>query len=989
MLRASQTLTPNLQESYDTLVRLAEGEKGVAWADQSNLSSDGLLDVSTSNFTQSQNALFDNLLVSASPRSRMSDVGGAGVGSIGNFNSPFPISTSLGILTTSNLNSARTAPNARNGTSGVNTPLSASVATAGTSAYATNTNTPRSHQSSVTQPGSGLYQRRREINGGDVTREREGLPPVLNSAFRNSPFVHRTTVSAVGVKCETSVNGMRAVAFASSNRGASNLLNQLSNSDSSVQIASSAGASTSGMGTGNDLSTPVRVSTLAKTEKSIQSAQPKLPRSAHLDDVDSVLDTRFHSHFKDLGSDSSQGSTSMYSTQCVVTNRHMHVSNCAHTPHAREGVSLSARKPLSNPGSPREIESHVHDEPSRPKSANEVLQPQSSRFTAFTPVRTPGRSNAKLSDPQTPSNSIRGGACSSTSHEGLPMVSPGAHGRKAFDHRQNVNSTSRSKGVMDTVPSPYLIPRSRTESRNMTDFHSSTTTTTPAFSVPPPTTAPSSNNSQGYFNSGYVSFSSQVNPGSISQLPGSSAARPRSPSQQSQSLSISSDSSTNCVVDMNLSSKPRPAFQTSTVLNNKTFNLSSSSAPSLRSSGSQGLTAPQNDSVRTAVLPTRNFCSFEDNFVSPRNFGFGGVGGVQPKTPTGATATTTSTTPLSSNLSRSGPLHRQFPHSVSSRSNYFSTTSSHEGLNKVHSPAATTTSANNYSSNPSSSNNLSNPYSANVCNNLHRGAKSAPHLITSRFQSSIVNVTPQSPGVAANNKAYTSGAAPFSSSVSVAPLQYQMQSLPAHESHSSDSMPDSTDHIYQSIEAPPPPLPPPRSRNIYVPRPQGTPGGSSSTGGHTISFSSKVQSSYNDVVPDPGYANRLIRPYTAGSVDAHKKSSGHTPNANNLNETFTIEPSDEHTLPLYQRHKIIRPNTAPDRDGGNFGGGSGLSLGSGGKSSSNPYVQHPRHHHHHHHHHGNHQQHVTGSHHHGNGVEKKLPSYLQMTKSAASKRVPR
>ena len=969
MLRASQTLTPNLQESYDTLIRLAEGEKGVAWADQSNVSSDGLLDVSTSNFTQSQHALFDNLLVSASPRSRMSDVGGgSGVGSIGNLNSPFPISTSLGILTTSNLNSARNTPHAQSGNA--NTPLSTSVVAGG--GVATSTDTPRLQQFSVARAGSGFYQRRQELSSNS---DREELP-VSNSAFRSSPFVHRTTVSAAGVKCETSINGVRSVTIASSN-GPSNLLNQqLSNSGSNMQIASSASTSTSGVGTGNDM-TPVRVTTLAKTENSIQPAQ-KLPRP-HLDDMDSVLDTRFHPHFKDLGSDSSQGSTSMYSTQCVVTNRHMHVSNCAHTP--RGGVSLSTRKnsePLSNPGSPRQIN---HDQPSRPKSANEVLQPQSCRFTAFTPVRTPGRSSAKLSDPQTPSfssNSIRGGA-SSSSHDSLPMVSPAGAGKR-FDPQQNITSTSKGAtnvrsdsgysmslsevsrngtGISGEVPSPYLIPCFRTESKNTTDFHSSTTTAgQPAFSVPPPTT--NSSNSQGY--SGYVSFSSQVNPGSVSQLP---SVRPRSPSQQSQSLSISSDSSTNCVVDMNLSSKPRPAFQT--VLNNKTSNFSS--LPS--SSQSQGLSTPQNGCVRTAILPTRNFCSFEDNFVSPRNFGSVGV----PKTPTGVAATT-STTPLSSNLSRSGPLHRQFPPSVSSRSNYF-TTSSHEGLSKMHSPA--TTSTNNYSSNPSS-NNLSNPYSANVCSNLHRGAKSAPHLTTSRFQSGIV--PPQSPGVMMNNKTYTPGAP---SSVTVAPIQYQMQSSPAHESHSGDSMPDSTDHIYQSIEPPPPPLPPPRSRNIYVPRPQGSPGGS--IGGH-ISFSSKVQSSSNDVL-DPGYANRLIRPYTTGSVDNNKKWSGHTHTNANLNETFTIEPSDEHTLPMYQRHKIIRPNTAPDRDGGsNFGGGGG-GLSSGGKSS-NPYVQHPRHHHQHHH--QQHQQHGTAgtSHsHHINGVERKPPSYLQMTKSAASKRVPR
>ena len=891
MLRASQTLTPNLQDSYDTIVRLAEGEKGVAWADQSNLSSDGLMDVSTSNFTQSQHALFDNLLVSASPRSRLSDAGG----SLGNYNSPFPITTSLGILTTSN--SVRNTPHVQNN---ITTPLSSSTVAGGN----TSASTPRL-QSSVVRPSSAaMYERRQQLQVSSNGKTEQNSS---NSAFGvNSPFVRRNTVSAGGVKCETSIGGVRSVTIASSNAGPSNL-------------ATSASMSSSGGGAGN--STPVRVTTLAKTENLIQSAS-KLPRPT-LDDIDmdSVLGTRFHSHYKDLGSDSSQGSTSMYSTQCVVTNRHMHAFNCS----TQRGISMSARKhsdPLSNPGSPREVS---HDELLRPKSANEVLQPQSSRFTTFTPIRTPGRSDAKVSNLQTPSFSstlIRGGA--SSSQEGLskgPVCT-----RTDSRYSTSLSEVSRNENGINNGPSPYLIPRSR----NMTDFHSTSTAGQPAFSIPPPTTHTNTNitnssNTQGY---GYASFPSQITPGSSSlQLP---TARSQSPSQQSQSLSISSDSSTNCVVDMNMSSKPRPAFQTS---QNKSSVLSLPSG-----NNSQALSMPQNGSVRTAVLPTRNFCLFEDNFVSPRTFS--GV----PKTPTGAT-TTAATTPLSSNLSRPSPLHRQFPPSVSSRSNYIST-SFHDGLNKMQSPV--TTSTNNYS-NALSSNNLSNPYSANVCSNLHRGAKSAPHSMTSRFHSGMV--PPQSPGVMANKT--------YAPSVS-APMQYQMQSSPPHESYSGDSMPDSTDHIYQTIEAPPP-LPPPRSRNIYVPRPQNT--------GHT-SFSRTVQSSSADVI-DPGYANRLIRPYTVGGVDNYKKS-GHVQPSANLNETFTIEPSAGDQVSPYQRHKFIRPSTAPDRDGGHLGGSN-----SGGKSS-NPYVQHPPRHH---------QQHSHASHMHG--LERKLPSYLQMTKSAASKRVPR
>ena len=84
MLRASNALTPNLHQTYNTLVRLAEGDKGVAWADQSM---ESLHDVS---LAESQQALYESFLVHASPARRNIDPCGA--------NSP-SIAASLGILT--------------------------------------------------------------------------------------------------------------------------------------------------------------------------------------------------------------------------------------------------------------------------------------------------------------------------------------------------------------------------------------------------------------------------------------------------------------------------------------------------------------------------------------------------------------------------------------------------------------------------------------------------------------------------------------------------------------------------------------------------------------------------------------------------------------------------------------------------------------------------------------------------------------------------
>ena len=94
MLRASNALTPNLHQTYDTLVRLAEGDKGVAWADQSM---ESLHDVS---LAESQQALYESFLVHASPARRNIDPCGA--------NSP-SIAASLGILTTTTTSTQVTA----------------------------------------------------------------------------------------------------------------------------------------------------------------------------------------------------------------------------------------------------------------------------------------------------------------------------------------------------------------------------------------------------------------------------------------------------------------------------------------------------------------------------------------------------------------------------------------------------------------------------------------------------------------------------------------------------------------------------------------------------------------------------------------------------------------------------------------------------------------------------------------------------------------
>ena len=80
MLRASNTLTSSLQEMYESLVRVAEGDKGVAWADQS---------MDESALFHSQQKLFESFIANASPATKST-----------NRKSSPSVAASLGILTT-------------------------------------------------------------------------------------------------------------------------------------------------------------------------------------------------------------------------------------------------------------------------------------------------------------------------------------------------------------------------------------------------------------------------------------------------------------------------------------------------------------------------------------------------------------------------------------------------------------------------------------------------------------------------------------------------------------------------------------------------------------------------------------------------------------------------------------------------------------------------------------------------------------------------
>ena len=69
LLVAHNGVTPTLRDAFSNLVRMAEGEKGVAWADQST---DSLRDVSLTSLSLTQQALFDTFIVKVSPARRLS-----------------------------------------------------------------------------------------------------------------------------------------------------------------------------------------------------------------------------------------------------------------------------------------------------------------------------------------------------------------------------------------------------------------------------------------------------------------------------------------------------------------------------------------------------------------------------------------------------------------------------------------------------------------------------------------------------------------------------------------------------------------------------------------------------------------------------------------------------------------------------------------------------------------------------------------------------
>ena len=892
---------------------MAEGEKGVAWADQSNVSTDNLMDVSTSNFTQSQHALFDNLLVSASPRARHSDIGISSM-----INSPFPISTSLGILATSSTatHTPRSGPHEA-------TPLSSSTFRSSTAATSGGVATPKSYHTEPRIPTpSSLFQRRvAQQNENDETP----------SGFTgSSPFIHRTTVSAGGVKCETSIGGVRAVTIASS--GSSGLDGQ--HSASKVQISTS----TSSMADGSTAGTPLRVTATTRAtavESSSRPSSKSSPTHYNLDEVDSRL-SKFaavsHSHFNksSSGSDfsSSQGSASMYSTQCVVTNRHTHAGSCSPRKFSDPDVKS---------GLPGVATTSLHSQPPRPKSANEVLRSKSTqaeesrgRLTAFTPLRGSASDINKISTSQTPtshsSNSV-GGARESRDVVGSPkeqrVGNPDgslACTRTDSGYSTTLSELSRNGNGTGDIASPYLIPRPGTGSKQRSDSHSNTTKRQPAFQI---SAINVTNPSQSCT---FASLSSQSRPSTHADA---------SPSQQSLSLSMSSDtSSTHCVVDMNLSSRPKPAFQLP-------FPGKSAKSDRLPSGGSS-ISAPNVSSmatptgstlreVRTMFLPTQKFCSFEDDFVpSSQSFGV-------PKTPVGAATTTANFGSQSSPLRR-----RQLPpaSSVSSRSNYLTSAGYHG--NHHASPRS-----NNYTRSPSH-HLLTNPYSRSdqVGGDYYRdGAKSAPFYSSSRSRS---DRPPQSPGT------YTRFY-PASRTCTISPdppILTPPSPINSCSESRSDSTSNTSSHIYQSIENGPPPLPPPRTHNNYAPSPRGIPS----------SYAS--QHSYTNVVHTGSTSHS--RPY-----EASKKTDA-------LNETFTIDSVSSHTHKTspYHHHRNhhhqhhARPTSAPDRDRVR------------GSEKSNPYSQHPPA-----------GQSVHGARYHqqqyAQGVDRKVPNYLQMTKSAASKRVPR
>lgn len=70
LLKSSLVDTVSLQEDLDSLTHLADGDKGVAWADQTRVSTNDLQDVNISTFSLTQQQLFNCFLEHSSPRLR-------------------------------------------------------------------------------------------------------------------------------------------------------------------------------------------------------------------------------------------------------------------------------------------------------------------------------------------------------------------------------------------------------------------------------------------------------------------------------------------------------------------------------------------------------------------------------------------------------------------------------------------------------------------------------------------------------------------------------------------------------------------------------------------------------------------------------------------------------------------------------------------------------------------------------------------------------
>ena len=90
LLRSNSVDTTSIRDDLDSLTHLADGDKGVVWADQTRISTNDLHDVSTSSFSLTQQQLFDCFLEHSSPRMRRGGVAK---------NSPKMSTNSLGILT--------------------------------------------------------------------------------------------------------------------------------------------------------------------------------------------------------------------------------------------------------------------------------------------------------------------------------------------------------------------------------------------------------------------------------------------------------------------------------------------------------------------------------------------------------------------------------------------------------------------------------------------------------------------------------------------------------------------------------------------------------------------------------------------------------------------------------------------------------------------------------------------------------------------------